>query len=53
MVGDIIKLSTGDEIPADGLILEASEFKADESVMTGESEPVEKCDIKTCLAIKE
>jgi len=40
--GDILLLSTGDKIPADGRLLESSELAADESALTGESFPVKK-----------
>lgn len=40
--GDIILLSAGDIVPADGLILEADDFFLNESTLTGESLPVEK-----------
>lgn len=41
-VGDILLLSTGDKIPADGRLLESRELSADESALTGESEPAQK-----------
>lgn len=37
VVGDIVILSTGDEIPADLELTEALDLKVDESTMTGES----------------
>lgn len=40
--GDIVKLEAGNIIPADGKILEASDFFVNESSLTGESFPVEK-----------
>lgn len=40
--GDIIKLSTGSLIPADGLILESLNFFVNQSILTGESLPSEK-----------
>jgi Ca2+-transporting ATPase len=40
--GDIVILSQGDKIPADGNLIEASRFFASEAILTGESEPVEK-----------
>ena len=40
MVGDIIYLKIGMQIPADGIVLEASELKIDESVMTGEPDHI-------------
>lgn len=36
VVGDIVVLSTGEEIPADGHLLEASSLMVDESILTGE-----------------
>lgn len=42
VVGDIVILSTGDEIPADINLLESQELKVDESTMTGESVAVSK-----------
>lgn len=40
--GDIVILEAGDTIPVDGKIIECSSFKVIESVLTGESVPVEK-----------
>jgi Mg2+-importing ATPase len=40
--GDVIVLSAGNLIPADGRILEASDFLVSEASLTGESFPVEK-----------
>ncbi len=36
VVGDIVVLNTGDDIPADGLLLEAVTLNIDESTLTGE-----------------
>ena len=36
VVGDLVLLSTGDEIPADGQLLEATHIQVDESTLTGE-----------------
>lgn len=36
VVGDIIIVETGDEIPADGILLEAMSLQIDESTLTGE-----------------
>ncbi|GAA5335781.1 MULTISPECIES: cation-translocating P-type ATPase [Thermus] len=40
--GDVVRLEAGDRIPADGRLLEASGVLVDESVLTGESVPVER-----------
>jgi P-type E1-E2 ATPase len=40
VVGDIIKIETGMNIPVDGIVLEGNGVLADESAMTGESEEV-------------
>src|ERR1019366_3579990 len=42
VVGDVVDLETGDEIPADGRLLRASALMVDQSLMTGESEPTKK-----------
>jgi len=39
---DVLILSEGDRVPADGVVLEAHELATDESMLTGESEPVAK-----------
>lgn len=41
--GDIILLSAGSMVPADARLLQAEQLRADESSLTGESEPVRKC----------
>jgi Ca2+-transporting ATPase len=42
VVGDIIKVETGDKIPADARIIECLQLKVDESMLTGESIAVSK-----------
>ena len=39
---DVLMLAEGDRIPADGDLLQAHELATDESMLTGESEPVSK-----------
>ncbi len=40
--GDVILLAAGDEVPADGRLLEATSLQIDESALTGESVPASK-----------
>lgn len=55
-VGDVVLLSAGDKVPADGRLLESTALRVDESALTGESFPVKKdselvlTDEKTSLA---
>ena len=42
VVGDIIRLVTGDQVPVDGRVLAAEGIAVDESALTGESDPVPK-----------
>ncbi len=42
VVGDVIELTVGDQIPVDGTVLTSSGLEVDESALTGESDPVAK-----------
>jgi P-type Mg2+ transporter len=42
VVGDVIRLSAGDLVPADATLLQATDLHAQEAALTGESLPVEK-----------
>lgn len=42
VVGDVIPLSIGGQVPADGVLIEGHALTIDESTMTGESDPVKK-----------
>jgi calcium-translocating P-type ATPase len=42
VVGDVIRLEEGDQVPADGQLLTAQALRVDQSALTGESHPVFK-----------
>ncbi|MFF3399528.1 cation-translocating P-type ATPase [Streptomyces sp. NPDC002659] len=42
VVGDIVLIAAGDQVPADGRIMEANALQIDESALTGESVPAAK-----------
>jgi len=42
VAGDVVLISAGDEVPADGRIIAASALQIDESALTGESTPAAK-----------
>ena len=42
VIGDVVKLSAGSLVPADGLILESLNLIVNQSILTGESIPIEK-----------
>ena len=44
VVGDIVVLATGDEIPADGILIESRNLQVDESSLTGEPMCHKTCD---------
>ena len=56
-LGDIIKVTTGDMIPADCLLIDVNALTTDESSLTGETFPVEKnvkiLDATTSLSHRE
>ncbi|XP_057438038.1 putative calcium-transporting ATPase 11, plasma membrane-type [Lotus japonicus] len=49
VVGDIVHLSTGDQVPADGIFISGYSLLIDESSLSGESEPVYVYDEKPFL----
>jgi Ca2+-transporting ATPase len=42
VVGDVVLIAAGDQVPADGRIVQASALQIDESALTGESTPAAK-----------
>jgi len=42
LVGDLIKIEYGMNIPVDGIVLSGNQISCDESAMTGESEEIRK-----------
>lgn len=40
--GDVVRLEAGDRVPADGCVVEGHGIMADESILTGESLPIDK-----------
>lgn len=44
VMDDVIILRAGDQIPADAVVFTARDLEVDESMLTGESEPVDKAD---------
>ncbi len=42
VAGDVVLLTAGDQVPADGRIIEANSLQIDESALTGESVPAAK-----------
>ena len=51
VTGDIIILITGDQIPADGVMINGNDVQVDESGMTGESHEIKKNADKDCFMI--
>jgi P-type Ca2+ transporter type 2C len=43
--GDVLKLSEGDRVPADALLLSTTGMSVDESLLTGEAVAVSKCEV--------
>ena len=50
VVGDVIQLQLGDEVPADGEIITSAGLEVDESILTGESASVDKPDSSVVYA---
>ena len=53
LVGDIVQVNEGMEIPADGILFEANEVTTDESAMTGETDPIHKATLEKAAKRKK
>jgi len=42
VIDDVVEVSTGDQVPADGRVIAADLVQVDESLLTGEADPVHK-----------
>ncbi len=42
VLNDVIALKLGDQVPVDGIVLESDELEVNESLLTGESDPIAK-----------
>ncbi|WP_370349762.1 cation-translocating P-type ATPase [Levilactobacillus brevis] len=49
--GDLVLLKAGDQVPADGVVLESTNLAIDEAVLTGESVPVVKIKLSDQSAV--
>lgn len=53
LVGDLLVISDGNIIPADGILIDSANIEVDESAMTGENERIKKDTLQNCLRLKE
>jgi len=53
VVGDIIKIKAGMNIPVDGVIIRSSGVSVNESAMTGESDELKKESLEHCKLRQE
>ena len=51
--GDIVKVELGDKIPADLIMVEVTDFKVNNSALTGESDPLERTEYFTDVDVME
>jgi cation-transporting P-type ATPase E len=50
VLDDVLRLSSGDQVPADGVALDVQSVQVDESLITGEADPVHKAVGDTLLS---
>jgi len=48
VLDDLLEVRAGDQVPADGLVRQSAGLEVDESLLTGESEPVAKRPVTRC-----
>jgi P-type E1-E2 ATPase len=48
VVGDVVKIQEGMNIPCDGFVLKGNEILTDESAMTGETDAIRKGSMIQC-----
>lgn len=53
VVGDIVVLVEGMDLPADGYLIQGIDITCDESSMTGETEPIKKAPLDQCIIRKQ
>jgi len=53
MVGDLVLLREGMQLPADGLLVKEIEVLCDESAMTGETDPLKKETMIGCISKRD
>lgn len=51
VVGDVCCIKYGDLIPADGLVVQASDFNVDESSLTGETNLIKKDPVNNAIIL--
>ena len=49
VVGDLVQIKAGMDIPVDGIVIRSSGVLANESAMTGESDELKKEPLDVCL----
>ena len=49
MVGDLVQIEEGMQLPSDGIVVRSTELKCDESSMTGETDFVKKDPYHDCV----
>jgi P-type E1-E2 ATPase len=53
VVGDVVKITQGMEVPVDGIIITSSGVLSNESAMTGESDELRKESLEVCKQKRE